>query len=85
MGGIRPNETQNTDLLLIASDGIESFQTANGEPVPVEEVIDEILAIKNFKGEFLSRRCSRFLSKTCVERGWKHADDFAIAGIYVGP
>lgn len=74
----------DVDLVLLFSDGIESFQDRDGALVPVESILDELLSIKNFKGQFLSRRCGSFLSRTCVERGWKHADDFSVAGIYVG-
>jgi hypothetical protein len=84
LGGELFSFANSTDLVLLFTDGIESFQNLDGSLVPIESILDEILTIKNFKGQFLSRRCSRFLSKTCVERGWKHADDFAVAGIYIG-
>ena len=77
-------DSKEIDLVLLFTDGIESFQNPDGSVVPIETILDEILSIKNYKGEFLARRCSRFLAKTCAERGWKHADDFAVAGLYLG-
>jgi hypothetical protein len=73
------------DLVLIMSDGAESFQQANGTPVPVEDVLDQFFQIKSFVGEFITRRCNRFLGKFCAEKGWTHADDLSVAGIYAGP
>lgn len=70
------------DLVLIMSDGAESFQRGS-ESVPLTEVIDQLFLMKNYEGEFLTRRCSRFLQKFCAENGWKHSDDFSVAGIYL--
>jgi hypothetical protein len=77
-------QRNDTDLALMFSDGIESFQDAQGCPVPLEEVLNELTAIKGLHGQFLARRCGKFISKTCAERGWTHADDFSAAGIYLG-
>jgi hypothetical protein len=70
------------DLVMIMSDGAESFQVGSA-PVALEEVLEQLFAIKNYEGEFLTRRCSRFLQKFCVERGWRHSDDFGIAAIHL--
>jgi len=72
------------DLALVFSDGVESFIDSASSPVPLESVLDEIFAFKCLQGQFLSRRCGKFLSKTCVERGWTHSDDFSAAGVYLG-
>jgi protein phosphatase 2C-like protein len=77
-------DRQDHDLALVFSDGVESFIDAQSKPVPLESVLDELLAIKGLQGQFLSRRCGRFLTKTCVERGWVHSDDLSVAGIYLG-
>jgi len=72
------------DVVLIMSDGAESFQNAaNGQPVPLTDVLEQLFAFKGFEGEFITRRCTRFLHKFCVEKGWKHTDDLSVAGIYV--
>ncbi len=73
------------DLVLIMSDGAESFQTQDNQPVPLTDVLEQLLAIKGFEGEFLTRRCTRFLTKFCAEKRWKHTDDLSVAGIYIPP
>jgi hypothetical protein len=72
------------DLVLLFSDGVESFLDAKHEEVPLTQILDEIIAFKNLSGQFLARRCARFLNKTCAERGWTHSDDFSVAGLYLG-
>jgi hypothetical protein len=75
------------DLVLIFSDGVLSFRkpAKNGltEPVPMTEVVAEMLNIKGFAGEFVTRRAKRFL-KDAAAKGWHHDDDFSVAGIYLG-
>lgn len=70
------------DLVLIMTDGAESFQTLAGEPIGLPDVLDQLFDIKSYAGEFITRRCKGFLGKFCAEHGWKHSDDFAVAGIY---
>lgn len=72
------------DVVLIMSDGAESFFDKAGEAVPLEAVLEQVFAIKNVAGEFVTRRCNAFLHKFCAENGWKHADDFSVAGIHLG-
>lgn len=72
------------DLVLLMSDGAESFQLRDGHPVPLEHVLDQMFALKGLTGQFLGRRAGRFLGAFCAERGWKHADDFSVAGIHLG-
>ena len=72
------------DLVLLLSDGAESFHTKDGQPVELDLVLAQIFDFKGFAGQFLGRRCGRFLSSFCAENGWKHDDDFTVAGIYVG-
>lgn len=71
------------EVVLLLSDGVESFQKKDGTPVPLEEVLERLFDFKGFNGQFLVRRCSRFLHKFCVENGWQHADDFSAAGIHL--
>lgn len=71
------------DLVLLFSDGIESFVDATGSAIGVESVLDEFCNFKGFAGEFIQRRANAFL-KDCALRGWKHQDDLAVAGIYLG-
>ncbi len=72
------------DLVALLSDGAEAFHRSTGEMVPLESVLRETFAIKSFTGQFFGRRCARFLGTFCKEQGWKHADDFSVAGIYLG-
>lgn len=77
-------ESSEYDLIMIMSDGVESFQRKdNGQPIPVEDVLDQLFCIKGYSGEFITRRCNKFLQKFCVDNGWIHYDDFSVAGIYI--
>ncbi len=76
-------DTQGIEAVFLFSDGVSSF-TTGGEPVPEQEVIAELCAIKGYRGEFVRRRMGRFLGKTCEQRGWHHHDDLAMAALYVG-
>lgn len=70
----------NYDLVMLCSDGAKSFVKA-GVPVPVEDVVDQLYALKNLQGEFLTRRL-KFFEKFCRVEGWLHKDDLSVAGIY---
>jgi hypothetical protein len=72
------------DLVLIMSDGVETFQTKNTTLMPLEQVLEQLFDFKGFAGQFLVRRCTRFLQKFCTEYGWSHSDDFSVAGIHLG-
>ncbi len=80
MSGTYPG---NAKGVVLFSDGVESFQNFGNGLVAVDpqEVVDEVLAFKGLKGEFLTRRCKKFLSKFCAANGWQHADDFSCAAI----
>jgi len=72
------------DVVVVMSDGAESFQRREGTrlvTIPVKEVIDHVFALKNTTPGFLQRRLKRFLTKFCVQNGWQHNDDFAVGGI----
>lgn len=72
------------DLVLLLSDGAQSFVERDGRAVPLPTVLAQVFDFKNLTGQFLARRCGRFLSSYCAEQGWRHADDFSVAGIYLG-
>jgi hypothetical protein len=76
--------SDDVEVTMLLSDGVSSFQLKNGLPIPLETVLEQIMAIKGFQGEFLTRRCNRFLQSFCAEQGWQHADDFSAAAIYHG-
>jgi serine/threonine protein phosphatase PrpC len=78
------------DLVMVLSDGVQTFQqmVTNGTSknlvdIPVEEVVRHLLQIKGTKGEFLKRRCHKFLTRHCVTHNWQHYDDFSAAAIWM--
>lgn len=76
------------DLVILLSDGAHTFRRPLGmsgatEAVPLSTVIGEVLAIKGFVGEFVTRRAKKFL-KNAIAKGWHHDDDFSVAAIYLG-
>lgn len=76
------------DMVALLSDGAQSFHRPTGEngltaPVPLEAVVREVLAVKGFAGQFITRRARRFL-KEAAAKGWTHDDDFSVAAIYTG-
>jgi len=74
------------DVVLLMSDGVESFmRKGTTTSIPLETVLEQVCAIKNTQGEFITRRCNAFLQRFCAENGWIHNDDFSCAGIYSGP
>jgi len=75
------------DLVALFSDGAESFRRPRGTayaPVPVTEVIDHLLAIKSTRGRFITRRARAFLTRHCSKHRWRHEDDLAAAGLFLG-
>lgn len=74
-------------LAVAMSDGVRSFyrRTGNGanEPVPLGDVLAELLEFKLLTGRFVQRRLNRFL-KDAAARGWEHHDDIAVAAIHFG-
>lgn len=89
-GGIQPYETlypiAEYDLVLLASDGVLSFQKPNGSAtsrsfidVGLPEIVAELLP-RDLNGEFLKRRIKRFLAEK-AKLGWHHNDDVAFAAV----
>ncbi len=76
------------DLVVLLSDGVSSFreetQDGSRRAVPTWEVIKRVCAVKTTAGQFMTRRCRRFLRRYCVDHNWTHADDFSAAGLAVG-
>jgi len=82
--------SQSCTAVVLLSDGVHSFQrpveTDTGrtfEPVPTRQVLQELLAYKSYKGEFVKRRTKRFI-KEMQKRGWVNNDDLSVAAIYLG-
>jgi len=75
------------ELAAIMSDGVRSFyrRMENGasEPIPLDEVLKDLLDFKLHSGRFVQRRLNRFL-KDAAAKGWEHHDDIAVAAMYFG-
>jgi len=72
------------DLVMLVSDGLGSFVVKDGSAAPVVyELIKDLLNIKTFTGEFITRRARRFL-QTAKGAGLEHYDDLGLAAIYLG-
>jgi len=84
---IAANEVSHVAVL---SDGCESFvefvqnETSKTEhPVPLVNVLNEMMAFKSFNGAFVQRRLQRF-AKDCQAKNWAHLDDLSLAMIHLG-
>ena len=67
------------ETVALFSDGIESFTDREQRSVELEDVLLPLLSFKSYSGEFVTRRCRKFLEVTCAEKGWRHEDDFSMA------
>lgn len=70
------------DLIVLMTDGAMSFRKGTDQ-VPVVDVVEQIMGVKNQTGEFMTRRVKKFLGSYCVANGWSHYDDFGIGAIFV--
>lgn len=70
------------DVIVLCSDGIDSFRRLDGTPIPFEEMISEFSNFPNTEGEFVTRRLNA-LDKKCKSTGTSHFDDISIAAIVV--
>lgn len=94
-GGESPTEVfalpaGDYEYAALFSDGVHSFYATRltetgvrGEAVPSGEVLRELTSFKNARGSFVGRRARMFL-KDCRARGWRHADDLAVAALHLG-
>lgn len=81
--GLQMSFDDDFDLVVAMSDGAATFrQGPDSSVVPVLDVAREILAVKSPVGEFMLRRCRRFLEHDCKARGWRHLDDFSVAAVH---
>lgn len=79
---------EDYDLVALMTDGARSFQRREGAklvPVPDSEVVQQVMSVGNFKGDFAVRRVRNgFLQRHCIKNGWTHYDDFGVGMIYQG-
>jgi len=72
------------EMVMVVSDGAHSFQdAATLNPIPLLEVLDNLVGIKSYTGQFVTRRCKAF-EKFCAKQGWHHNDDLGVAAVYLG-
>ena len=79
------------DLVAVLTDGAQSFQavqnTGTGKKpvlVPLREVLDQIMNIKNHSKGFVTRRVRNgFLHRFCVKNEWSHVDDLGVGMVYI--
>ena len=70
-------------VVAVFSDGVRSFVDADRQPVPVDQVVGELMSFKGMMGVFVQRRMQGFL-RAAAQRGWRHDDDLAMAAVHVG-
>lgn len=74
----------------VLSDGVHSFSEVgeaggvkSGKPVPMSEIVSQMLAFKTTKGDFIYRRMQAF-QKLCAARNWRNHDDLSVGVVYLG-
>jgi hypothetical protein len=73
----------DTEFLIITSDGIESFfNYRTNEKIPEDGIINEISSFKNKKGSFVKRRINRMLSDL-KEEDIYNSDDISVAAFHI--
>jgi hypothetical protein len=73
------------DMVAIFSDGVKTFcqrDSQTGVPIqlPLERAILPFLSFKNFKGEFVYRRCRKAIEEF-ASKGIHHLDDFSMVAV----
>lgn len=71
-------------LVMLATDGLGSFTKAGVEPVPLLDILPEVIGFKGMAGEFLQRRITRMKS-TLEKAGIRHFDDIGLAACHLRP
>jgi hypothetical protein len=81
--GFPIHEPSEIEFVAVFSDGVESFTDKEGNKIDCFEIVKELMAFKNYAGEFVTRRMNGFL-RGCEKKGWSHYDDLSMAAIYMG-
>ncbi len=83
-------DTQELEFVLLMSDGVQSFYNTDpndygrkARPVHFMTIVKELMAFKNFQGEFVQRRFNKVLKEANTNK-WEHYDDLSVAGIFIG-
>lgn len=76
-------EAETCALVALASDGVASLTCVEDQQkTPVREVLEQLVAYKTTKGEFVKRRVKRML-KTYAKQGIYPTDDIAVATLLI--
>jgi len=70
------------DLAVLSTDGMVSFRKGH-DPVSVQDIVAQVIAVQSNAGEFMVRRAKRFLGSYCKNQGWDHYDDFSVGAILI--
>lgn len=81
-GGCIMESVSEIRVIMVASDGIESFRDQAGNQVPLHDVINEIVDFRHLGPGFLQRRMgsSQGVIDAFARIGITHTDDISIAG-----
>lgn len=66
--------------ITLMSDGVESYATANHEPIPRSQIVAECVNYKSSAGTFVDRRM-QFFRRKCEAEKIQHTDDISVASI----
>jgi hypothetical protein len=76
-------DIQSFSAIALASDGVSSFMSVEGQQkIPDSAIIEQLLAYKTTKGDFVKRRVRRML-KTYEKQGIYLTDDLAVATLLI--
>jgi len=75
----------DTKTLTLFTDGIESFRCCDECDLKALYVAHELTSYKNYKGEFVQRRCKAAMKYfKRLDPAVTHTDDIAVASMYLG-
>lgn len=75
--------TADTEMVMLCTDGVQSFLDSEFKPIPLSEIVRNMTDIRSFTGEFVKRNTKFFLTRDCKNKGWTHGDDLGVAAIHV--
>ena len=77
-------------FVAVLSDGVQAFTetletdtSRTPRPVPLLDVLTNLMAFKSSRGEFVQRRVTAFF-KDCAARRRQHHDDFSLGVVWLG-
>jgi hypothetical protein len=79
---IFPFEIENTELVAVFSDGVETFHGPGQHNMMFETLVRSLTDIPSFTPGFVKRRYN-LLMRSCHKAGVTHSDDFSMAAIRI--